>query len=216
MADQPLTPREFDAALKRAGPAIVAEMFLSLLRYCREFAMGTVPRLVRTNLHNRRGGSGLAGSFRADPVQAGINNEPAVSIYTHSPYARVQEYGATITPKRTKYLTIPLGAAKTAAGVTRGSARNWPGTTLGRGRKGLTIFAQGAQVMRARRADGSRGRVNTSEYVTTTSYRRGAPIFLLRKSVRIPGRLGLFAAWEREAPKRDALLAKAVRRGLKG
>ena len=33
------------------------------------------------------------------------------------------EFGATITPKRAKVLTIPLAAAKTAAGKSRGTAR---------------------------------------------------------------------------------------------
>lgn len=35
-------------------------------------------------------------------------------------YARIQEEGGVIRPKRGKFLTIPLGAAMTRAGVTRG------------------------------------------------------------------------------------------------
>lgn len=42
------------------------------------------------------------------------------------PYARVQEYGAVIRPRRAKHLTIPGKANLTAAGVARkGSARSW-------------------------------------------------------------------------------------------
>lgn len=43
-------------------------------------------------------------------------------------YAAVQEYGATIRPKRAKALTIPLPAAKTAAGVVRGGPRDFLNT----------------------------------------------------------------------------------------
>lgn len=35
------------------------------------------------------------------------------------PYAAAHEFGATITPKRAKFLRIPLPAARTAAGVDR-------------------------------------------------------------------------------------------------
>jgi hypothetical protein len=38
-------------------------------------------------------------------------------------YARLHEYGGTITPKNAKWLTIPTDANKTKAGVTRMTAR---------------------------------------------------------------------------------------------
>lgn len=42
-------------------------------------------------------------------------------------YARLQDLGGTIRPRRTKYLAIPLSAAKTGAGVPRfASARHDP------------------------------------------------------------------------------------------
>lgn len=41
------------------------------------------------------------------------------------PYARTQEDGATIRPRNAKWLTIPMPAAKTAAGVARGPARSF-------------------------------------------------------------------------------------------
>lgn len=48
-------------------------------------------------------------------------------------YAAAQEFGATIRPRNRQYLTIPLAAAKTAAGVARGSARDYPNTFIAKG-----------------------------------------------------------------------------------
>lgn len=41
-------------------------------------------------------------------------------------YAHTHEFGATITPKRAKWLTIPIGEALTPAGVARGTIRDFP------------------------------------------------------------------------------------------
>ena len=46
MARAPLTPEEFQAAMAKAGPQVLAAMKTALLRYARDFAMGVVPRLV--------------------------------------------------------------------------------------------------------------------------------------------------------------------------
>lgn len=73
-------------------------------------------------------------------------------------YAAAQEFGATIRPKRAMALTIPLDAAKTAAGVARGNARSFPNTFVAKG----IIFQ--------RQADGS---------IT--------PLFKLAKKVEIKG-----------------------------
>ncbi|MDR4483826.1 MAG: HK97 gp10 family phage protein [Nitrospirales bacterium] len=79
-------------------------------------------------------------------------------------YAPIHEFGKRVKPTRSKYLTIPLDAAKTAAGVQRFSARKAPGPTfVKRSKKGnLIIF---------RNAGGNL-----------------IPLFLLRKSVKIPKR----------------------------
>jgi hypothetical protein len=41
-----------------------------------------------------------------------------------APYMRAQDKGATIVPKRSRYLTVPVGEALTAKGVARFSARD--------------------------------------------------------------------------------------------
>jgi len=100
------------------------------------------------------------------------------------PYARDQEYGATIRPRRKKWLTIPLPDAKTAKGVARGSARSFKDTFFRRSRKGNLLLSQ---------------RLASGELRN---------LFVLKKRVRVPGRLGFRKVWRDEA---EPFLLKRVR-----
>lgn len=79
----------------------------------------------------------------------------------------VHETGATITPRRSKYLTVPLPAALTSQGLPkRARARDWDNTFVQRSRRGNLIIFQ----------------------------RRGAsivPLYILKDRVRLPPRLGM-------------------------
>lgn len=92
-----------------------------------------------------------------------------------SKYA-MHERGATITPKKAKYLTIPLPAALRANGTPiRPSARDWDNTFVGRSKKGnLLIFRK-----------------------TSTGI---VPLYALKTQVKIPARLGLVPAMEARLP----------------
>jgi hypothetical protein len=57
-------------------------------------------------------------------------------------YANIQETGGVITPKRGKYLTIPLPAALTPAGVLRKPARQWPDTFVMKSNNGNLLIMQ--------------------------------------------------------------------------
>lgn len=184
-AGRPLSPEEFSAAMARLGPQVYEALRLGLLRYCLDFAMGTVPRLVVQNLHNRRGQSGLAGSFRAEPFGSG--DDAGVAVFTHSPYARLQEEGGTVTAKG-RMLAIPVGQARTAAGVTRGNPRAWPESDTFVGKT-----PGGHLAIMLRNRDGS-----------------ADPIFLLRRQVTVPPRLGVMAAWDAGAQGRNDLLSRAA------
>ena len=61
--------------------------------------------------------------------------------------AAVQEFGATITPKTAKYLTVPLPAALEIKGVPRKkSAREWDNTFVAQSKAGnLIIFQRDGQ-----------------------------------------------------------------------
>jgi len=78
-------------------------------------------------------------------------------------YAAIHETGGTIRPKNGMYLTIPLAAAMTPAGVVRKPARQWENTFVRTSRGG-------GKVMYSR--DG----------------KQAIPIFALVKSVTIPKR----------------------------
>jgi len=81
--------------------------------------------------------------------------------------ARVQEFGATITPKRAKYLTVPLPAALNENGTPKKQkARDWKNTFVAKSKAGNLIIFQ-------KRGSGI------------------VPLYVLKNSVTIPPRLGL-------------------------
>jgi len=96
-------------------------------------------------------------------------------------YGRVQigpkGQKTTIVPKTKKWLTIPLPAAQTKAGVLRGSAMSgmWGETFFVQTAKGNLILFGRQIVQRGPRAGQSKGKV--------------VPLFLLRKSVEVPARV---------------------------
>lgn len=58
-------------------------------------------------------------------------------------YARIHEVGGTITPKRGKFLAIPVGPARTAAGVARfSSPRQVPDLHYVQSRKGQPMLVK--------------------------------------------------------------------------
>ncbi len=138
---------EFQRALKRTLAPIA-------LHAQRNAALLATTRLrVRTGRLRRSIGSGVRIRGR-DRVEA--------FVQARTPYAAMQERGGIVTAKK-KYLTIPLGPMKTAAGVTRQSARTMPGLFPYRSKNGHLFLARrtetGLQLM-----------------------------FLLKRSVRIRGR----------------------------
>lgn len=90
-------------------------------------------------------------------------------------YARVHETegSTTIRAKKGGFLTIPLAAAKTAAGVARGTARDFDNTFFIRSKKGNLLLMQ---------------RQGTES----------VPLFVLKKSVTVPGRPALVPVARRD------------------
>lgn len=101
-----------------------------------------------------------------------------------------------IKPKQKKYLTIPLPAALTKAGVTKGSAMSgvWGETFVAKTKKGnLIIFGQ-YLFQKGKKAGQAAGKL--------------VPLFLLRKEVTVPARIHPEDIIEWEKPKMVQALLK--------
>lgn len=133
---------------------------------------GTSPAGRFPGTLSKRSGKLLA-SLSKDRIKVagGMRSEVAVS-YTLTGIATVHERGATIRPKRAKYLTVPLPPALTSRGIPKKkSARDWRNTFVLKSKKGNLLIVQ-------KRADGG---------IT--------PLYVLKKSVTIPKRLAFGEAF---------------------
>jgi phage gpG-like protein len=105
-------------------------------------------------------------------------------------YAPIHEFGGTVRAKKAykrvpggPYLNIPLPSNKTAAGVTRLQARE--------------VFSQGGTVIKTK----------SGKYGILLN---GQMMFILKKQVVIPARLGMIKAAEDEVPTMLSRLANLI------
>jgi phage gpG-like protein len=105
-------------------------------------------------------------------------------------YARIHEFGGTITPKKAQYLAIPMAAAKTGTGVSRyESPRQVPGLFVFKSKAGNLLLA---------RREGKKGKLKL--------------FFVLKKSVKIPARPYLGPAVNAIKPTvKDRLMAAVLK-----
>ncbi len=134
---------------------------------------------------NRRTGD-LIRSFVAK-VSAPSLNLDALEAWSasRSPYAGIQETGGTVRPKNRKYLAVPLPGALTKAGAIRGTLVGSP--LEGESRPSLynvpglfLIHSQAGNLLLAKKK--GKGIL---------------PLFVLKKSVNIPPRMGFFETFRR-------------------
>ena len=177
-------PEDLFAELKPRGHDFLRQWINVRIRGER-FARGAGTLRRRTGTFSRAFDQAATGNdleslhFAAGTIRQGLK------------YAWIQEYGGEIRPKRAKYLTIPLEAAMTPAGVLKKPAREWPDTfvRMRRGGQSGTIFQKTASGPVA--------------------------LFALVKRVRIIGRLGFFDSWKKNEPLFVRHLAGAVDAALK-
>lgn len=142
-----------------------------------------------------RSGSLASGLLRKVEGQGSINRLTLRVGWFDPKLARIastQEFGGTIRPTRSKYLTIPLPAAMTPSGVLRRPARQWQNTFFFRSKAGNLILAR--------------------------SLGKGAlePLFVLKREVTLKPRLGFQDLWdsERFRSERFDILRESIDRGL--
>ncbi len=191
MADKDITVevdwKRLDAAMKRAPMAFYKHFKRRLGEHHRRFRA----RFKRENLRGKHGREGvhrrtghlsrhIAGDVRGRDLKT-----LALRSYIHgTPYARILEHGGVIRPKTAKWLTVPLKAAKTKAGVARASARHFEGTFFRRSKAGNLILWG----------------------LPLPSSKEPVPLFVLKKQVKIPPLLGFFKVFDRMKNSRSKAL----------
>lgn len=129
------------------------------------------------------------GRLRASPAYKIIESRDTVTLLVFmrkgNPGVFVHEFGATIRPVRAQFLAIPLGPARTAAGVSRGGPRAFQPLVTIKSRSGNLLLVK------------KRGEDFT-------------PMFVLKRSVRVPARLGFRKTWQEELYKIKAEINAAI------
>lgn len=106
-------------------------------------------------------------------------------------YANIHETGGTIVPKRKKWLTIPLDAAKTRSGAPRrAKALDWKDTFIIRTKSGQLLIV---------RKDGKK---------------KLTPLYVLKKSVKIPKRRYLSKTMQQMEKRVLIVLGAHIEKGL--
>lgn len=170
-------------------------LFVSFRKRMLSFHRRFMSEFKRTKFRNAksavqtRSGS-LVRSFNSEARGSDINTLTVESFSAGNPYARIQEEGGTITPKKT-WLTIPLDAARTASGVARGNARSFTDTffIMTKKKKLLLVQKRGDEIV---------------------------PLFILVKKVTLKPRLGfvrMWRTWERKIGGEINLAAKEALAG---
>ena len=116
-----------------------------------------------------------------------------------TPYARIQEFGGVVRPVNKRFLTVPLPANLTAGGVPR--------------------FPSAAELLSSRPGQTFIARSRAGNPII--GLREGSSVtwlWVLKKSVRIPARLGFIKAFDSREMRADRRqrLNKAIRDALKG
>lgn len=133
------------------------------------------PGGTTTNSLSKRSGE-LIKSLKENARVTGGDLDSLQATFGATFYGRIQEFGGTITPKKAKYLTIPLPEALNSDGTPKkASAREWQNTFIITSKKGnlLIVRRQGRGIV---------------------------PLYVLKTSVYIPPRLNLRTTVETGLP----------------
>ncbi len=175
-----LSPRDKAGAIYRA----FLNMVLSVERSLKENVSGAILN-VRSGRLRSSIGSRVSGKDSAvyGVVGSGVRQGERV------PYANIHETGETITPRRVKWLTIPLEAALTPSGVARGKARDFADTFFAWRGDNLFLFQK-------------KGKDDI------------VPLFILKKSVDIPARRYMSQTLAEMKPRMMTIMSSGIKEAI--
>ena len=157
---------------------------------------------------NGRGVIPRTGNLRRDWNSLVVNDGSGATLVvasggTANAYAGLQEYGGTVRATKAKWLWIPTDENKTPVGV----ARVTPRQAIAQGgfisfKKGPVFFGKPQTKAQAKGMKGMGPHV--------------IPLFVLKKSVYVPARLGARDLWRRSMPDLAANLTATVKGAIGG
>lgn len=189
----------FQRAMKESPILVHAAIRKELTLSLHEFRDDLVEERMSGNTLMRRTGA-LARSWGSYVQGDDVKSLEGV-VYSTSKYAATHEYGdPNRVPVRAKLLAIPLKASLTAAGVGRYN------TPLRATLKGAFLKTW---IMRSKKG-------NLILWGQKTKNSKPIPLFVLKKSVRIPARLGATDHFKGWLPRIASNINKAIAATLKG
>lgn len=178
--------KDFRKALDKFPEKVFKEYKKGGQRVGRRFTGLLVKRRLSGRPGLKRRSGDLARSFRSRVTGNNLDNL-ILLIFTASKYAPIQEKGGIVTAKRAKMLAIPLAPALTSAGVARyKSPRDM----------NLRVTMRGGKIF------------------LETKTAKSELMYVLKKSVIVPARLGMFKLWERQLPVTAKILVESVNKAI--
>ena len=202
--------KAFETYPKRAGKAAKQSMSLIGLRWEREMRStrfapyspggGLIDANPGKTLRNRTGRlkSSIQSRVSGDRLHD-LTLHLSAGSRSHRSYAALQEYGGTIQAKN-KLLTVPTRFAVDPRGLIKPSATLVPGG-------GMTATGKDTYVVKA-----SNG--NLYLYADDGKPGPNPPLYQLRKSVRIPARLGMRSVMKKVVREETGLMLKNIARSV--
>lgn len=196
-------PRRFQAAgeraLKRIGQEIGRRMKKRFRPPSSALSAGGNPGSRARNFLFSRTGT-LKDSYGYLVQRRGTRGVALSTFFAGVPYARIQEEGGTITPKSSRFLTIPLGDNLTEAGDIRyPSARALFDRAERDPSVGSPFIHNGVIFL-----DQPNGRDDT------------LALWVLKRKAKIPPRLGFRKTWQQYKPEAIGVINREVRKELAG
>ena len=160
-------------------------------------------RSYRRKLQDRRGNLRKSIGYKVEKNMAGLNVEARMFAGSRlAPYARLQEEGGVVRPRKRQYLTIPLPPVLTPGGALSGKYKiRFGGVSraVRRGRVKYQTDAGPTFIFKSKKGNLIVGITNpkTGKPFMMAGGKRPKAFYVLKKQVTVPGRLGFVKTWKR-------------------